>query len=310
MLLVCAPFARATDGIIDEDAGCGCYCGKTLPPPCSDQACIDACGDGSSSSDYDGQSERQLLEQQKQALIRQREAEQRRRDRKLRRETEEKENQQDFQRQKIESVNSLKGPSSAGGGGIKDFNTQGGKDTGAFGLKSVDAEDAGLRNVAAPGRHASQGAWRQLQCGEYIAGAGLAKAKALNTSGDLQEAQYLMDQGLRALAGGAVEVECGPATSAPKVRALPPDIQGHYSGTLKLARSQTELLWRAKGRLKAARQKGDAASLSTAGAEVRAATDLLNKIQQASALVPKDPAKADALFLQILEEINVSEKTR
>ena len=25
-------------------AGCGCYCGKTLPPPCSDEACKTACG--------------------------------------------------------------------------------------------------------------------------------------------------------------------------------------------------------------------------------------------------------------------------
>ncbi|HET6420732.1 MAG TPA: hypothetical protein VFG19_11280, partial [Geobacteraceae bacterium] len=41
-------------------AGCGCYCGAVLPPPCSDEACKRACGwsEPSPSPVYDPVAER------------------------------------------------------------------------------------------------------------------------------------------------------------------------------------------------------------------------------------------------------------
>lgn len=41
VFLSLAPAASAQDG---RAVSCGCYCGVSLPPPCSDNACISACG--------------------------------------------------------------------------------------------------------------------------------------------------------------------------------------------------------------------------------------------------------------------------
>lgn len=43
LLLLAVPHAAAQGG---RAVSCGCYCGKTTLPPCSDQACIDVCGGG------------------------------------------------------------------------------------------------------------------------------------------------------------------------------------------------------------------------------------------------------------------------
>lgn len=297
----------AVDGVID---GCGCYCGKTVPSPCTEQDCIEAC-EGRGSGDLQPQDDQRLWEQRQDELIRQqRDLERQREAEARRRVADEKRRQEEFEDKKVESLQSLKGVSSAGGGGIKDITTQGGGNTPSFGLKGVDAKDAGLRSTAGPGRHSVEGAWRQLQCSEYIAQAGLAKARSLNTKGDLQEAQYLTSQALRALNGDALEVECGPAGGAPRIKATPPDFREHYRGMLQLVRTQTEILWRAKSRLKSARQSGNDAAAREAEAEVAHGQGILDNMREANALVVSDPAAADVLLLRILEKTNASKKDR
>ena len=131
---------------------CGCYCGKYLPEPCSDQACKDACGwhdpaassagSGSSYSApaYDYAAERQREEEE----ARQRQAE---REEQTRKEAEEaKQRQIEFEQKKEEALKSMKGM--AGDElGLKGV----GADSG-LGLKGITAtDDIGLKGVGGTG---------------------------------------------------------------------------------------------------------------------------------------------------------------
>jgi hypothetical protein len=123
-------------------AGCGCYCGKVLPPPCSDDACKRACGWREPSSgpsttqpSYDNDAERQRqqeAERQRVEAERQRQQEieaQRRRD-----EEEAKRKQEEFERKKREALSSMKGISEN-----------------ELGLKGAEAGDLGLKDVGDTG---------------------------------------------------------------------------------------------------------------------------------------------------------------
>jgi hypothetical protein len=123
-------------------AQCGCYCGKWLPPPCSDDACKRACGwrapspapstaQPSNNNEADRQrqqeAERQRVEAERQ---RQREIEAQRQ----REEEEARFRQQEFERKKQEALSSMK--DIAGG---------------ELGLKGGDAGDLGLKDVGDTG---------------------------------------------------------------------------------------------------------------------------------------------------------------
>lgn len=43
---------RQIAGVEGRAVKCGCYCGKMIDPPCSDEACIRACGDSSQRVTY------------------------------------------------------------------------------------------------------------------------------------------------------------------------------------------------------------------------------------------------------------------
>lgn len=55
LLAFLAPLRAGAQG--GRAVSCGCWCGKTLPPPCSDSACIEACGDGGATYATTGTSE-------------------------------------------------------------------------------------------------------------------------------------------------------------------------------------------------------------------------------------------------------------
>jgi hypothetical protein len=131
-------------------AGCGCYCGKVLRPPCSDNACKQACGwnggssSSSSSNDYNAaaaaaaaaEAERERQEAERKA----REEELRRQEQeRQKREAEERQRQQEeFERNKAQALRDLKGIS--GELGLK------GTDTDDFGLKGVGDTGLGLKS--------------------------------------------------------------------------------------------------------------------------------------------------------------------
>ena len=127
-------------------AGCGCYCGKVLPPPCSDDACKRACGwqepsSGASqtgpSYDYEAEQQRQEAERQRQLEAdRQRQLELE--EQQKREEEEARKRQEEFERNKQEALKSMKGIAE-GELGLK------GADTGGdFGLKGMGDSGAGL----------------------------------------------------------------------------------------------------------------------------------------------------------------------
>ncbi len=135
-------------------AACGCYCGKVIRPPCSDNACKQACGwrapsTGGNQPSYDpnaaaaaaaaAEAERQReIEAEKQ---RQREAEEQR----LREEEEAKQRQAEFERKKQETLNSMKGIAE-GELGLKGLG-----DTSDSGLKGLgDTDDHGLKGTSSP----------------------------------------------------------------------------------------------------------------------------------------------------------------
>jgi len=115
-------------------AGCGCYCGVVLRPPCSDAACKHACGWTAPTPDgappqpsYDDEAERQRQEAE---LRRQNEERQRQEAEAAKR------RQVEFERNKQEALQNMKGV--AGELGLK------GLDTGeAFGLKGLDTTGSG-----------------------------------------------------------------------------------------------------------------------------------------------------------------------
>ena len=113
-------------------AGCGCYCGKVLPPPCSDDACKRACGwQGPSTPssepvyDYEAELQRQEDERQRQIEEQRKKAEEEARRR-----------QAEFERNKQEALKSMKGISE-GELGLKGSGSTG------LGLKGIGSTDAG-----------------------------------------------------------------------------------------------------------------------------------------------------------------------
>jgi hypothetical protein len=132
-------------------AACGCYCGKVIRPPCSDNACKQACGwtggssgrSSNSSSSYDSGAAAAAAEAERQRQA-EAEAERKRQEDELRRQEEERQKreaeerrrqQEEFERKKQEALDSMKG---LGGGepGLK-----GGSDS--LGLKDLSDSDSG-----------------------------------------------------------------------------------------------------------------------------------------------------------------------
>ena len=129
-------------------SGCGCYCGKVLRPPCSDNACKQACGwrapaGGGGQPAYDNsaaiaaaEAERQRIEAEN-AERRRREAEEQR----LRDEEAARQRQANFDRKKQEALSGMKGIAES------EFGL---KDDGASGLKGLDdsgAVGSGLKDL-------------------------------------------------------------------------------------------------------------------------------------------------------------------
>lgn len=130
-------------------AGCGCYCGVVLRPPCGDEACKRACGwtgppsGGTSSApspDYEAERQRQ-------------EAERRRQEEELRRQEEErqrleaeeaKRRQEEFERRKQEALDSMKGITE-NELGLKGVSTGG--DLGLKGVGETKTSDLGLKGI-------------------------------------------------------------------------------------------------------------------------------------------------------------------
>ena len=124
--------------------GCGCYCGKVLRPPCSEDACKQACGwqgpsspgGGSSVPAYNYEAERQRQEAERQ---RQLEAERQRQQEieEQRKQEEEaaRKKQDEFDRNKEGTLKSMKG--------------FGGEE---LGLKGTDSNDLGLKEIGDTGK--------------------------------------------------------------------------------------------------------------------------------------------------------------
>ncbi len=92
------------------DGPCGCYCGKYLPEPCSDEACKQACGwkepstnTSSTPSSHDYEAERQRQEEADRQ--RQKELEEQRK----KEEEDTKKKQEEFERNKQEALKNMKG---------------------------------------------------------------------------------------------------------------------------------------------------------------------------------------------------------
>lgn len=182
---------------------CGCYCGISVPPPCSDDACKRACGyqepvtgnapgyDNVPVPDYG--------------------AEQRAREETDRQEREEEtkrleaERQRQFIENRDEGAKLLKGNTGAAG----------------FGLKGVDPSESGLRKPDKPVSRdigGKQAAWKQLHCASSITGGALIALQ----NGVEQEFSYLVGEAAKALNGEQLGVECksAPPLPEPKGRAL------------------------------------------------------------------------------------------
>ncbi len=139
MALLAVPLSASGDV-----ARCGCYCGKVLPPPCSDDACKRACGwqepsPQPSYPSYDGEAERQRREAEYQ---RQMEAERQRQrnleEQKRREEEAARKRREDFERSKQKALESMKGIAE-GELGLK------GPEAGGLGLKGTgDTDTSGL----------------------------------------------------------------------------------------------------------------------------------------------------------------------
>lgn len=139
LLLALTDVALAIEG---RAGGCGCYCGKMLPPPCSDSACKAACGyqepgsgGGYAVPSYDYEAERRRQEA---------EAAERRRAEEERRKQEEAKRRAEFIRARDEAAKMLKGSSDTGGyqlkgaSGTDSHGLKGAGTTGGEHLKSVE----------------------------------------------------------------------------------------------------------------------------------------------------------------------------
>ena len=122
-------------------SGCGCYCGKVLPPPCSDEACKSACGwQGSSGGGggYSGPSqeeiEREREEQERIRLEQERVRRQEIEEHQKKEEEEAKKRQEEFEQKKEETLREMKGISE-----------------GELGLKGTGEGDLGLKGTGSGG---------------------------------------------------------------------------------------------------------------------------------------------------------------
>ena len=127
-------------------AGCGCYCGKVIPPPCGDDACKVACGwqaPASQSQSYQQPAYDYQAEQARQEEIaRQRQAEL---DEQARKEAQEaKRRQEEFEQKKAEALNSMKGISE-NELGLKGISSEG--DLGLKGVGETSSGDLGLKTL-------------------------------------------------------------------------------------------------------------------------------------------------------------------
>lgn len=156
LLLGLVVLAMSSLARTQQIAACGCYCGKVIRPPCSDNACKLACGwrapsSGGSQPNYDANAAAAAAEAERERQAeadrqrRQQEAEeQRRRDEEAARQR-----QADFERKKQEALDSMKDLDGSGLG------LKGGTDS--LGLKDLsDTNSGGLGLRDAPNSSSSQ----------------------------------------------------------------------------------------------------------------------------------------------------------
>jgi tetratricopeptide (TPR) repeat protein len=144
VLLGMAVVMLSSTAAAQSPAACGCYCGKVLRPPCSDNACKQACGwrdpspgGNTTQPTYDYEAERQRqaeIERQRleaEAERQRQEAERQRQqiEEQKRREEEEAKRKQEFERKKQEALGSMKDIAE-----------------GEFGLKNTGGSGPGLKD--------------------------------------------------------------------------------------------------------------------------------------------------------------------
>jgi hypothetical protein len=163
ILLGLAAAMFSSPAMAQSVAKCGCYCGKVLDPPCSENACKQACGyrapGGSASAQpsasYDNgaaaaaaEAERQRQEAERQ---RQEEALRRQEEERLQREAEERKRQQEeFERSKQQALRDMKGISDELGlKDVEDGDNFGLKGLGDTGTGSLGSGGLGLKEASA-----------------------------------------------------------------------------------------------------------------------------------------------------------------
>ncbi|MGD0199167.1 MAG: hypothetical protein ABSD27_00295 [Bryobacteraceae bacterium] len=180
-----------TPAMAQHLAGCGCYCGKVIRPPCSDDACKQACGwsapsTGSNQPSDNSAAEAEAEHQRQQEAERQRQLEaERQRQREIeeqrkRDEEEARRRQAEFERKKQEALSSMKGiaenelglkDAGAGDLGLKDIG-----DTGGSGL--------GLREGPAPPAAPVTSTQKQPDCQWGDQGSSLVDLRCLGLDPD------------------------------------------------------------------------------------------------------------------------------
>ncbi|HVO67414.1 MAG TPA: hypothetical protein VMT12_13140 [Syntrophales bacterium] len=143
ILLISAPLVSFADVV-----GCQCYCGKFLRAPCGDEDCKRACGwqepsAPSAGSSYDYEAERRRQEEAKRRRIEaERQRQQEIEEQEKREEAEAKQRQEEFERNKRDAINSMKGVTD-GELGLKGIGTPD-----EFGLKGVSGDKSGIKESA------------------------------------------------------------------------------------------------------------------------------------------------------------------
>lgn len=218
----------AVDSYAQRATSCGCYCGKTTRPPCSDSACKAVCGymeprqggistpsAGGSHNPQSGGSYTPAPDYE--AERRAQEEAQRKR---------EEDERIEAQRQQAERDRKFKEARDAAAKGLKSA-TPGGN-TNTFGLKGASPSASELR-TADPrvdrDLTGQRAAWKQIHCAVSILSPALAALKSPDGKPiDFNEYRYLANEALNALNGQRLGVQCAPAPEMPQASNRAPDM--------------------------------------------------------------------------------------
>ena len=166
-----------------------------------------------------------------------------------------KRKQEEFEQQKREAIEGLKGVGQMQSGyELKGVDTIKDNTVGAFGLKGVG--DTGIKNVGPDeNRRDVSTAWQQLHCANEISSYAFAAAGR----GDIDETRYLASEAIDALNGNPIGVVCSAAPPMPKINHHthldPTSLVQRYQQALNISITQSEKIKAAQVALAKLNQK-------------------------------------------------------